>query len=446
MSVLLFSLCVWQTRLLVRNIFTIRWRDTCSWRLVHGQWNSLAMLLSQTGETKTNIEKLLLLGFVVALSSFFRSIEPILVAVISELLLLSGINLSERISNVSGYRRFKSENHKFNDKYAFLLSGEWHHNFHRYPQRCNHSFMWFEPDPAFWVICAFEYLQVAHQVNRSGLDEMKADLISSGRFDCIYEGIVKHCRREPVLHRFKYNVFFMMIELDQWTKYAFDDFWLWSSRKNPSKLCFAEFRSEDYLSRDQVIDLFEQDHGEIDRENVRVCLITHWRYFWYHFNPVSYYFLFEKSSNRLLAMVSEVSNTPWLEKCWYLHMAGKDSGWNSSKHRKKMHVSPFIDMPFEYQTDFCVPRDEFCVNWQLRKIEDGQVVPNRFFIASLVSKRVPITPWSLLRVLFRYPAQCALVVFRIHWEALFLWFKVPFYDHPRFRKLEDDSVQVNHGS
>lgn len=63
----------------------------------------------------------------------------------------------------------------------------------------------------------------------------------------------------------------------------------------------------------------------------KIYLLTHLCYFGYCFNPVSFYYILKKDSdidtntNRIEAIVAEVSNTPWNEmKCYCLHPSSKD--------------------------------------------------------------------------------------------------------------------------
>ncbi|MEM7279685.1 MAG: DUF1365 family protein, partial [Pseudomonadota bacterium] len=63
----------------------------------------------------------------------------------------------------------------------------------------------------------------------------------------------------------------------------------------------------------------------------------------------------------------------------------------------------------------------------------NRVAGNREFKAMLNLERKEITTRSLARVLLRFPMQTAIIVFRIHWQALRLWLKgvrvVPHPDH-----------------
>ena len=105
---------------------------------------------------------------------------------------------------------------------------------------------------------------------------------------CIYEGQVRHTRTNPVLHRFKYRVFMMYLDLDELPG-LFEKRWLWST-KGPA---IARFRRSDHMGpdheplSDSVRDRVARETGTRPAGPVR--LLTNLRYFGHGFNPVSFY-------------------------------------------------------------------------------------------------------------------------------------------------------------
>ena len=47
---------------------------------------------------------------------------------------------------------------------------------------------------------------------------------------CLYEGQVRHTRSEPVLHRFRYSIFQIYLDLDELDT-VFAGRWLWSTKR-----------------------------------------------------------------------------------------------------------------------------------------------------------------------------------------------------------------------
>lgn len=244
---------------------------------------------------------------------------------------------------------------------------------------------------------------------------------------CIYEGQVRHARTRPVLHRFRYRVFMMYLDLAELDE-VFQRRWLWSAR-GPAP---ARFRRSDYLGPPEqpldeaVRDLVEGQTGSRPAGPIR--LLTNLRYFGYSFNPVSYYYCFDADGETVQAYVAEVTNTPWGESVTYVldavraRVRGKTQWF---RDRKKMHVSPFMSMDMDY--DFCFEPPGERLSLFMASSERSR----RLFSASLVLSRTELGTGSLARVLSTYPFMTLKVIFAIHWQALKLWLKgAPVHAHP----------------
>jgi len=215
----------------------------------------------------------------------------------------------------------------------------------------------------------------------------------------------------------------------------------WSHRE------FAPVRYErsDYLGDpgepldESVRSLVERELGR--RPSGPVRLLAHLRQWGYVFNPVSFYYCFAREpggSERLDAIVAQITNTPWNERHAYvLDCRGGGTGGGSSEgpgegesHRfafsKALHVSPFMPMDLGYEWRFSPPgREALGIHMALRR---GRSV---VFDATLKLTPAPVTADRVRSCVTRYPLLTARVIARIHAEAFKLWLKrVPIHPHP----------------
>jgi DUF1365 family protein len=245
---------------------------------------------------------------------------------------------------------------------------------------------------------------------------------------CIYEGIVRHRRFEPVRHEFRYPLFMMYLDLDELPS-LFEGRWLWST----SGVAPARFRREDYLGNPEVplIDAVRDEAARLTgaRPVGPVRMLTHLRYFGLVMNPVSFYYCFRPDGETVDTILAEITNTPWKERHTYaLRTADEANGACERPHRfsKTFHVSPFMPMDHEYEWTFGEP------GRRLRVHMTNRARGERVFDATLALAREEISGSALARVLARHPWMTARVATGIYWQALRLWLKrTPYHEHPR---------------
>ena len=249
---------------------------------------------------------------------------------------------------------------------------------------------------------------------------------------CIYTGQVRHRRFAPTKHNFNYSLFMMYVDLAELPR-LFDKRWLWSSKQ----FALAWFKREDHYGKpgvtidESIRQLVQKEIGKRPRGPIR--LLTHFRYFGFCFNPVSFYYCFDEDDSRVETIVAEVNNTPWNEQHCYVLSEDKNVGNTKNKRyrfAKDFHVSPFMDMNIDYDWRFMQPNKRLNVHMENHQTDsEGN---KKVFDATLVMKRQSMSPFNLAKILIQFPFMTGKVVAGIYFQALKLWLKkVPFYSHPK---------------
>jgi len=235
----------------------------------------------------------------------------------------------------------------------------------------------------------------------------------------IYEGVVAHRRREPREHAFQYRVAMMYLDLGELPE-LFDGHPLWSARRP----ALGWFRRSDYLgdpatALDQAIrGLVSERTGHRPEGPVRV--LTNLRCYGHCFNPVSFYYCFDPTGESVEAVVAEVTNTPWGERHAYVSLE------LASRHAKELHVSPFLELDYEYELRLSSPGE------RLEVLIGADRGGRREFEATLALARRPLTGRALSTMLLARPPMSMKVSAAIYLQALRLKLKgIPVQPHPK---------------
>jgi len=251
---------------------------------------------------------------------------------------------------------------------------------------------------------------------------------------CIYRGYVRHRRHKPAVNVFRYGIFMLYLDLDELPR-VFDGHACWSYER-PNLACW---RRRDYLGpRDLSLDAavryrVQRAVGAEPAGPIR--MLCHLCYFGYCYNPVVFYYCFDKADTHVETVVAEITNTPWGERHAYVLSEPMNQAKGPRKRYvfpKSFHVSPFMPMAITYDWRFTEPGA--ALNVHMENHDDA----GKVFDATLHLERREITVGNLARTLALHPLMTVKVITLIHWQALRIWLKrVPFIEHPARRPANE---------
>ena len=247
----------------------------------------------------------------------------------------------------------------------------------------------------------------------------------------IYNGKVIHKRFKPKEHYFKYNVFSLLIDLDEL-----------DIIQNKIKI-FS-------YNKFNIISFFDIDHGPRDGTSIRqwilknlkdlgihdnkikIKLLCYPRIFGYVFNPLSVFFIYDKNS-KLISIFYEVKNT-FGEQHTYLFKASDDKTIKNNCS-KKFHVSPFIEMECNYYFRVLKPSDKMSV------IIDQSDNNGKLLYASQDGVAKELNQKNLIISYICHPLMTFKIIAAIHFEAFKLWLKGIKFVKKKFKISNNISIE-----
>jgi len=256
----------------------------------------------------------------------------------------------------------------------------------------------------------------------------------------LYVGQLRHRRFSPREHQFAYPVYMAFLDVDRLpgllsvSPFSSYNRWNWTSYDERDHFGDPAKSLRDRLASDAA------RYG-VSLPDGKIFLLTHLRYLGYVFNPVSFFYFYDRAENLALTM-AEVNNT-FGETCnYWLTAENRLPGGVPLRYRtaKRMHVSPFHPMNLEYQWVFTPPGTRLLVHMNTLLSER----PN--FDATLELASRPWEAKQLLRTLAAFPFLTVRIIAAIHWQALRLWLKqVPVYSHVVKREAAPAAREWNRG-
>jgi uncharacterized protein len=256
-----------------------------------------------------------------------------------------------------------------------------------------------------------------------------------------------HARFAPKAHRFDYRIFLCALDLDELPDlhrrlrlfshnrrnlYSFreDDFLptleaIFNGRAGPlgppSSHAAARPAVAPCLGLKQRVLAHLAARGTVLPADTRVLLVALPRILGYLFNPVSFYFCFDRAGAPVAAL-AEVTNTFREVKPYVLGTETLNDGAFRLRVPKHFYVSPYSDVDVAFDFRLRVPGDRLAVQI------DDYVGDQRTLTSSLNGPARPLTDARLAWYLLKYPFLTLQVITLINWHALRLWLKrVPWF-------------------
>lgn len=230
----------------------------------------------------------------------------------------------------------------------------------------------------------------------------------------LYPGVVTHTRLKPRRHALRYDIFMLLLDLDELAQLDRDLKLFSAGRFN--LVGFNPRRHGD----GSATPLKAQVEAKLAAAGLPhggpVRLLAMPRILGMGFNPLTVYFC-HAADGALSAILYEVNNT-FGERHSYL-IPAPEPGAPVVKQacEKGFYVSPFMDMALSYAFRVRPPGEHVQV---LVDVDDAE---GRVLATGFVGERRDLTDRELARAWLTHPWMTLGVLGAIHWEALFIWLK-----------------------
>ena len=248
---------------------------------------------------------------------------------------------------------------------------------------------------------------------------------------CIYAGHVTHHRLRPRVHRLRYRVFWLLLDLDDIDRLSHRLRFFSRNRFN-----LIGFSDRDY-GDGSAVPLRTQAETLLRRagcqpgELGKVKLLCMPRVLGYAFNPLSVYFCY-RHDGALEAIIYEVHNT-FGERHSYVIPGRGSTSEIEQRCDKEFYVSPFLGMDMSYTFHVSLPEERVSIAIHGKERDEPVIV------ASLSGRRRELSEASLLKAFFTHPLLTLKVIAAIHWHALRLVLKgFRIYPHERASRRSNE--------
>lgn len=231
----------------------------------------------------------------------------------------------------------------------------------------------------------------------------------------LYVGDVWHKRWRPKQHAFRYPVFYLMLDLDEFDNPANLPWCLSLNGKNIFSVHQRDYGAFTKGGLRHHVEEQLRHHSDIARP-ARIMMLTMPRIFGYCFNPLTTFYCYG-ADGQISAILYEVHNTFGEAHTYVCPVTAAEDRVAPHESEKVFHVSPFFPVKGRYRFRQCLPSEQLSLT--IRYDEGGE----KAMTACLTAKKKPLTAVMLVRLLLAVPFVTLKVTAAIHFEALRLWAK-----------------------
>ena len=235
----------------------------------------------------------------------------------------------------------------------------------------------------------------------------------------IYKGFVSHYRFYPKIHKFKYRIFSLLINLEELKNLEKNTTFFSINKFNLFSFYFKDHTEKPYNNPFFWAKAILTNKNLYDKED-RIYILCYPRILGYVFNPLSTYFCVDKNNN-IKAIIYEVHNTFGDRHSYVTRYSNLNE-----KVKKVFHVSPFFQIEGEYEFNTKILNKSIKVEIKYYKKDKTNLLNAIFY-----GEQSELNDKNLLLCFFEYPLMTIKVIYLIHLHALYLRIKgIKFFNRP----------------
>lgn len=236
---------------------------------------------------------------------------------------------------------------------------------------------------------------------------------------CLYETTIMHHRLSPKTHKFSYRFFSFYLDLDELDVLSRKIRLFSWNKGNVYALYDRDHMQIPGNSIKGSVMAYLREQG-IDLTGGRVMMLAYLRTFGYVFNPVTFYYCFDKN-NIPVCVIPEIGNTFGELKPFFIGEDHLREGKFTDRQDKYYYISPFTRLDDQLDFKLTIPGDK--LNVRIDTSREGQKV----ILTSMVGNKRALTNRNILWFTVKFPLITLKVITLIHWHAFLLWMKkIPF--------------------